>query len=136
MTRRTLVVLAVLAAAVAAACGTPSADLLVIERAGELPDAAVTLRIGDGGTVECNGMQRTLSNELLLDARELARDLQPLLDRGLRLPVPAAALLRYRVTGEAGTVRFADASPGLPSELGRVARFARAVAVEACGLER
>lgn len=66
----------------------------------------------------------------------LARDLQPLLDRGVRLPVPDAALLRYRVTGEAGTVRFADASRGLPPEFGRVVQFTRAVAVEACGLER
>jgi len=124
------------AAAAAAGCGTPSADLLVIERAGDLPDAPVTLVLGDGGTVECDGAERTLPAGLLLDARELTEDLQPILARNARLPVPPAAILRYRVVGEAGAVRFADASPRLPPELGRLIRFTRAVATQSCGLDR
>jgi hypothetical protein len=119
-----------------AGCGTPSADLLAIERTGSLPDAQLDLVVSDGNTVTCDGRERPLSNELLLDARDLAEDLQPLLDRGLRLPAPSAALLRYRVIGEAGEVRFADASPRLPSELGRLVRFTRAVARESCGRDR
>ncbi len=120
----------------ASACGTPSADLLVIERAGDLPDARVTLVVGDGGLVECDGRERTLPPELLLDARELTSDLGPILKRNARLPVPDAAILRYRVTGEEGGVRFADASPRLPAELGRLIRFTRAVATRSCGLAR
>ena len=124
---RPLVVGAVLAAG-ATACGTPSADLLVIERAGDLPDARVTILVGDGGTVECDGTERPLDPKLLLEVRDLTAEVQPILARDARLPVPPQALLRYRVTGEGGGVRFADASPGLPPVLGRLARFTRAVA--------
>ena len=134
--RRGAAVAAVAAAAAGAGCGTPSADLLVVERAGTLPDAQVRMIVSDGTGVECDGRERALPNDLLLDARALVRDLEPLLARRVRLPVPRTALLRYRVTGEAGTVAFADASPGLRPELGRVVRFARAVATRACGLDR
>jgi hypothetical protein len=129
-------VAAALALAGLTGCGTPSADLLVIERAGDLPDARVTLVVGDGGTVECDGAEQTLANDLLLDARDLARDVEPLLGRNARLPVPDAAILRYRVTGEGGEVRFADASPRLPAALGRLIRFTRSVATRSCGLDR
>lgn len=125
-----------MACCAAAGCGTPSADLFAIERAGELPDARVRIVVGDGTSVRCDGVERALPNPLLLEARELARDLAPLLDRGLRLPVPDEALLRYRVVGEQGAVRFADASPRLPPVLGRLVRFTRAVATQSCGLAR
>jgi hypothetical protein len=124
-------------AATLAACGTPSADLLVIERSGSLPDARLTLRVGDGGAVRCDGgPERQMARGRLLEARDLARDLAPLLDRGLALPAAPASLLTYRVTGEQGTVRFTDASPGLTPELGRLLRFTRSVARETCGRER
>ena len=132
--RRAATATAVVAAL--AGCGTPSADLFVIERSGELPDARVTMVIGDGGAVECDGTERSMSNDRLLEARELADDLAPLLARRLRLPAPETGLLRYRILGEGGEIRFADASPRLPPELGRLVRFSRAVATEACGLER
>ncbi len=128
--------LVVLAGAALAGCGTPTADLLVIERDGSLPDARARIVVGDGTSVECDGRERPFDNDLLLDARVLTRDLQPLLKRRLRLAVPEAALLRYRVTGEEGEVRFADASPRLPPELGRLIRFTRAVATRSCGLDR
>jgi hypothetical protein len=95
---RRAAVAAALALAGLAGCGTPSADLLVIERAGDLPDARVTLVVGDGGTVECDGTEQTLPNDLLLDARDLTDDLEPILARNARLPAPPAAILRYRVT--------------------------------------
>lgn len=126
-----------LAAASLTACGTPSADLLVIERSGSLPDARLTLRVGDGGTVRCDGgPERRLADGRLLEARDLARDLAPLLDRRLSLPASPRSLLRYRVTGEQGTLRFTDASPGLRPELGRVLQFTRNVARESCGRGR
>jgi hypothetical protein len=126
----------VAAGALLAGCGTPTADLLVIERDGSLPDARARIVVGDGTTVECDGREQPFDNDLLLDARVLTRDLQPLLERRLRLPAPPTALLRYRVSGEEGEVRFADASPRLPPELGRLIRFTRAVATSSCGLDR
>jgi hypothetical protein len=127
------------AAAALAACGTPSADLFVVERSGELPDAELKLLVSDGGTVRCNGgEEREMGAERLLEARTLARDLAPLLDRGLDLePAPGVqSQLRYRVLGGEGEASFADTSPDLPRALADVQRFTRAVARESCGLDR
>ncbi|MDQ3739736.1 MAG: hypothetical protein M3389_02220, partial [Actinomycetota bacterium] len=118
-------------------CGTPSADLFVVERDGSLPDAKLTLRVGDGGTVRCDGGdEKPIASEDLLDARQLAEDLKPLLDRGLELPPREGSLLRFEVTAGEGTVRFHDNSPSPPPELGRVIRFTRKIAREACGRDR
>ncbi len=137
MTRRRLCALALAVPALAAACGTPSADLFVVDRTGSLPDAKLTLRVGDGGTVRCDGGdERPMSSDDLLDARQLTEDLRPLLDRNTRLPTRRGSLLQYRVTGEEGEARFADNSPGLAPALARVQFFTRTVARESCGRDR
>jgi hypothetical protein len=129
---------AALVAATAAlgACGTPSADLFVVERAGELPDAKLTLVVGDGGTVECDGVERAISSAQLLEARELARELEPLLADAPDLPGGDPALLRFRVIGDGGDVRFADITARREPAYARVVAFTRDVAREACGLAR
>ena len=119
------------------ACGTPSADLFVVEREGELPDAELTLRVGDGGTVRCDdGPEKTIASGDLLDARAIAEELQPLLDREVTLPPQPESLVRYKVTGENGEVRFADNSSGQPEVFGRLIAFTRKIAKSACGLDR
>jgi len=124
-------------AVLATACGTPSADLFVVEREGELPDAELTLRVGDGGTVRCDGgPEKTIASGDLLDARGIAEELQPLLDRDLTLPPQPESLVRYRVTGESGEVRFADNSRGQPEAFGKLIAFTRKIAKSTCGLER
>jgi hypothetical protein len=133
---RLAVALLLAASAALVACGTPSADLFVVERAGELPDAKLTLVVGDGGTVECDGEEQPISSARLLEAREIARDLQPLLDRRESLPGGDRALLRFRVLGEDGEVRFADITAPREPVLARLLAFTRNVAREACGLER
>ncbi|HEX2085277.1 MAG TPA: hypothetical protein VHF89_06305 [Solirubrobacteraceae bacterium] len=128
-----------LAAALAllAGCGTPSADLFVVDRTGSLPDARLTLRVGDGGTVRCDGGEEIeIASEDLLDARQLAKDLEPLLGRGLRLPPREGSVLRYRVTGGEGEVTFADNSRGQPEPFARLVQFTRKMATEHCGLDR
>jgi hypothetical protein len=124
------------AALLGGGCGTPSADLFVVERAGDLPDAKLDLVVGDGTSVTCDGRERPLANALLLDARELARELAPLLDRGVRLAPPPGAQLRFRVIGEQGEVRFADSSAARRPVFARVVAFTRAVAQQSCGLAR
>ncbi len=132
--RRALVALG---CAAVAGCGTPSADLFVVDRAGSLPDAKLTLRVGDGGTVRCDGgEERPIASEDLLDARQIEKDLAPLLDRGLSLDPQPGSLVRYRVTGGDGAVRFADNSKGQPKVFGEVIRFTRKLAMTACGRAR
>jgi hypothetical protein len=124
-------------AALAAGCGTPSADLFVVERTGDLPDAELTLLVSDGGTVRCDGGDEVpLHSDRLLEARELARDLAPVLDDEPRLPASDGSLLRYRVLAGEGEASFADTSPRLPPALAEVQRFTRAVARESCGRDR
>jgi hypothetical protein len=128
---------ALLAALAAIGCGTPSADLFVVDRDGSLPDAKLTLRVGDGGTVRCDGgAEKAISSDDLLDARQLEKDLAPLLDRGLRLAPRSGSLLRYRVTGGEGEVRFADNSQGQPRTFAELIRFTRRIAMSACGRDR
>jgi hypothetical protein len=134
---RALLAVLLAAALAAAGCGTPSADLFVVEREGTLPDAKLTLRVGDGGTVRCDGgEERPISSDDLLDARQLAEDLEPLLDRGLRLEPREGSLLRYRVSGGEGAARFADNSPNQPKAFALLIRFTRKIAMEACGRDR
>lgn len=129
--------LALVAALLAAGCGTPSADLFVVERTGDLPDAELTLLVSDGGTVRCDGgEERQMAQDRLLEARELARDLAPVLEAEPRLPAAEGSLLRYRVIAGEGEATFADTSPRLPPALAQVQRFTRAVARETCGRDR
>jgi len=126
-------------AAALAGCGTPSADLFVVEREGTLPGAKLHLLVSDGGWVVCNrdGRERTIDSDRLLDARQLTEDLRPLLDRGRTYPAAReGTLLRYRVSGEEGVIRFADTSAAREPVLGRLIQFTRRVSMAACGQPR
>jgi len=124
-------------ATLAGGCGTPSADLFVVNRSGTIPGAKLKLLVSDGGTVRCNdGDERELGDARLLDARELARDLQPYAKRDLSLPPGPKAVLTYRVLLADGTVRFSDTSRGQPLAFRRLAAFTRDVAIHVCKLAR
>jgi hypothetical protein len=119
-----------------AGCGGPSADLFLVERTGTIPGARLSLLVSDDGSARCNGRdKRDMGSSLLLDARELARDLDPAGGRRELAPAPNA-VLRYFVRLENGTVSFSDASRGLrPVDL-RLAAFTREVARQVCRLRR
>ncbi len=114
-----------------------AADLFVVERSGSIPGAALTLRVSDDGRVRCNhGAPRRLSDDQLLSARELERDLEDAVGRGLRLPPGPSSVLSYRVRLASGTVAFSDTSRGLRPQLARVEAFTRSVARQVCRLAR
>ena len=128
---------ALVAVAVAAAgCGTPSADLFVVERSGSLPAAKLKLVVGDGGEVSCDGTDRPITSAQLLRAREIARTIEPLLERRVDLPPGPQSLLRFRVVGEQGAVRFSDSSRRLPTVFAQVLQFTRDVSMQSCGNPR
>src|SRR5215207_1358684 len=91
-------------------CGSPAPALFEVRRSG--PDRNATLpRLGSaGGPVTCNGREHPISNDQLLKARELARDLSPQAELNLALPPGTDPVLSYRVRLEAGEVSFADTS--------------------------
>jgi hypothetical protein len=127
---------ALLAAALAAGCGSPPPDLFVVKRSGADPNANLELLVSDGGSVRCNGEEHPIDAELLLTARQLVRDLAPQAELGIELPPGPGTQLSYRVEMEKGTVAFSDTSRGIPRTFQRVAGFTKDVAEGVCGIER
>jgi hypothetical protein len=126
-----------LAALALAGCGTTPFDLFALERSGSVPDAGLGLVVRDDGVVHCNGgPRRQLSDPELLDAREIARELDKPASQHVALPPGPGAVLRYRVRLEHGTVSFADDSRRQSKTMFLVQRFARTVAQRVCGLPR
>ena len=126
-----------LAAPALAGCGTEGHDLFVVQRAGSIPGARLELRVTDDGRASCNrGPLVTITSAQLIDARELARDLEPLARRRLALRAGPGSVLRYRVVLEDGAVRFADTSRGQPAPLFAVAKLTRDIARGPCRLAR
>jgi hypothetical protein len=132
--KRALVLLA--AAAALTGCGNRRApDLFVLTRTGSIPGADLRLRVTDDGLVRCNGGQRQrMSDPLLLDAREIERELNGVAPRSL--PPGPRSVLRYRLLLEDGTVTFSDSSRGQTREMFLTQEFARGVARQVCGLAR
>lgn len=138
---------AALCAVSAAGCaeGTPSPDLLVIERSGVNPGARLTMLISDGGFARCNGgPEKPITSDQLIDARAIARDLNDddreetpgLFKTRPRLPARPGSQLSYVVRGEDGSARFADNSFRAPKAYLELQVLVRAIAKGACGLAR
>ena len=129
--------LALVAALVLAGCGSPAPDLFEVKRSGADANANLTLLVSDDGSVTCNGGKRTpIPNELLLRARELARDLAQPAELHLVLEPGQGSVLSYRVRMEAGTLAFADTSRPLPAPFARLMAFNKDVSEDICGLVR
>ena len=142
--RRLLVLGAVAAALLAAGCGSPAADLFVVERSGTLPGAKLTLLAGDGGTVRCNGgPEKEITSADLIRARKIARELNgkdeahpgPAVE-SMRVPPRPGSLLRYEIRSEKGRVAFSDNSLPQPAVFFLAQKFTRDMARRVCGLPR
>jgi hypothetical protein len=121
----------------AAGCGTPSADLFVVQRTGAIPGARLSLRLIDDGSVSCNrGAPREITSAQLIEARAIERDLAKPAKAGVRVPPGPGSILTYGVRTEDGSVRFSDTSRGQPPVFFRTAAFVREIARGSCGLPR
>lgn len=122
-----------------AACGSPSADLFTVERTGKGAGAKLSLVVSDDGTVRCDGEAPVpLGAQPLLDARELARDLEKQAALGLELEPgrDEDTTFAYVADLEAGRIAFADSSRGVPPTYQRLAAFTRQVSKAACERRR
>lgn len=134
MLRRALVALVVLSVL---GCGGEASDLLAIDRAGTGPGARLRVVVSDDGLARCNGAAaRRLPGPLLIEARELERDIREAAVAGTVLGPRPQSVLRYRVQTQAGRLRFADNSLGAPPTFLRAAFLVRRIAKEVCGLAR
>ena len=117
-------------------CGGQAPDLFEVRRSGSDRNANLTLLVSDGGSVTCNGHEHPISNERLLDARQLARELAPQAELNLALPSGPTPVLSYRVRLAEGEVSFADTSRPLPQSFSKLTAFTADVSENVCGLSR
>lgn len=131
---------AALAAALAlclGGCGAPAADLFAVSRTpvrggGAQVAGQARLVLHDDGTVSCGAGRRALSGALLLQARQLQRDLAPVARRGLTLAPGPRPVYAYSVQTPAGHVRFDDDSPGQPAVLRQLAFLTLEILQQSC----
>jgi hypothetical protein len=129
--------LAAAALLVLGGCGGNAGDLLAVDRSGDIPGAQLRVVVNDGGTVRCNGgRELRMPEPLLLDAREVERDLEKPAEQGLSLRPGPASVLRYAVQTPTGDIRFADTSRGRPAAFDQLAYLVRRIAQRVCRLPR
>jgi hypothetical protein len=124
------------ALALLAGCGSESPDLFEVMRTGQGVHARVDVVVNDGGTVRCNGTEHALPGDLLLRARQAARDLEQPASLGLRLPPGPGTVLSYRVRIQQGTVAFSDTSRRQPKGFFEVQALTKDITEDVCGLRR
>ena len=74
--------------------------------------------VTDNGRGSCNGKdEESVPSDLLIDARELERDLGDLADKGASYGAKRGARAHYVVRIRAGTVRWTEGTRGLPDPL-------------------
>jgi hypothetical protein len=124
------------AALLLAGCGGILApDLFIVSRTGPGPGSHLTLLVNEEGAVHCNGVSAPkLSNSELVQARAIQEDLHDPAARHLSLPPARGSVTSYYVRDEAGTVHFAENSPGQPAVLRRLALFVLRTAQQVCHL--
>ena len=110
-----------LAAAVAGGCGGEAGDLMAIEiTGGPARERPLDIVVASDGRGSCNeGNSEMLPSDLLIEARELERELGDLAEEGANYSSPTERRRAYVVRIKAGTVRWTEGEPGLPEELPR-----------------
>ncbi len=107
-----------------AGCGlnVQSADLFVLTRTGQ--GRTTTLVVNDAGTIRCNGgKSRPLSDSLLIEARDLAANLDKDAKARLRLPRTANTVYTYSIRLQNGTIAFPDSAGAGHHELATAEQF-------------
>ncbi len=126
---------AILVAALISGCGlnVQSPDLFLLTRTGQ--GAPLTLLVNDSGTIRCNGGKaRNLADTLLIQARDLASDLDTDAKKSLNIPRSPDSVAMYRIRLQDGTISFPDTAAGKHKELAEAELFAVTAAQKACGL--
>jgi hypothetical protein len=127
------VVVTALVALVLAGCGSPPADLFVVERTGDVPGANLEMLVSDG-SVRCNGgPEEEISSAQVLQGRAIATDLAEV--KQSDIPRDKPVIFGFEVRSEWGTVRFAD-TVQRPEVLPKLVRLVRDLARNECGLVR
>lgn len=119
----------------AGGCGlnVQSADLFVLTRTGA--GRTLSLLVSDGGTIRCNGGKSlVLPDQLLLQARDLATDLDNDVKAHRHFGAGPGTIYRFSVKLQDGTLSFPDTAAAGHPELARAELFTLQVAQAPCKL--
>jgi len=125
-----------LVAALVTGCGfeVEEPDLFLVTRTGA-QGHKLSLLVNDGGTISCDGGKpKNLPDPLLLQARDLASNLNDDVSAKLRLPASARSVYTYTVKVQNGTMSFPDTAGLSRKELSDLELFVVQAAANPCGL--
>jgi hypothetical protein len=118
-----------------AGCGTDvrSPDLFLLTRTGQ--GQKLTMLVNDGGTISCNGGRaRHLSDPFLLQARDIAENLDSDVQDNVHFKTQLASTFTFTVKLMDGTISFPDTGAPGHHEVSDTELFALQAAQQACGL--
>jgi len=127
---------ALLLAALVTGCGfeVEEPDLFLVTRTGA-QGHKLSLLVNDGGTISCDGGKpKNLPDPLLLQARDLATQLNDDVSAKLRFPGSARSVYSYTVKVQNGTMYFPDTAALSRKELSDLELFVVQAAANPCGL--
>ena len=125
-----------LLAALVTGCGfeVEEPDLFLVTRTGA-QGHKLSLLVNDGGTISCDGGKpKNLPDPLLLQARDLATNLNTDVSAKLRFPASARSVYTYTVKVQNGTMSFPDTAGLSRKELSDLELFVVQAAANPCGL--
>jgi hypothetical protein len=125
-----------LVAALVTGCGfeVEEPDLFLVTRTGA-QGHKLSLLVNDGGTISCDGGKpKNLPDPLLLQARDLASNLNDDVSAKLRFPASARSVYTYTVKVQNGTMSFPDTAGLSRKELSDLELFVVQAAANPCGL--
>jgi hypothetical protein len=125
-----------LLAALVTGCGfeVEEPDLFLVTRTGA-EGHKLSLLVNDGGTISCDGGKpKNLPDPLLLQARDLATNLNTDVSAKLRFPASARGVYTYTVKVQNGTMSFPDTAGLSRKELSDLELFVVQAAANPCGL--
>jgi hypothetical protein len=118
-----------------ASCGlqVSSPDLFLLQRTGQ--GRTLRLLVNDGGTISCNsGPKKAISDQLLIQARDLATNLDQDAKANLHIAASANGVYFYSMKLQDGTISFGDTAAAKHHELAQAELFAVQAATGPCGL--
>jgi hypothetical protein len=135
--RRPAALAALITAAVLAIAGcgfnVQSPDLFLLTRTGQGPK--LSLLVNDGGTIRCNGSKpKSISDTMLISARDLSDNLATDATNHLDLPPGPGTIFTFRIRLQQGTIVFSDRDTNHHKELAQAELFAVQAAQQVCGL--
>jgi hypothetical protein len=125
-----------LLAALVTGCGfeVEEPDLFLVTRTGA-EGHKLSLLVNDGGTISCDGGKpKNVPDPLLLQARDLATNLNTDVSAKLRFPASARSVYTYTVKVQNGTMSFPDTAGLSRKELSDLELFVVQAAANPCGL--